>query len=135
MKHNKRKLKKSYQQSTRPMGVFLIRNNLTDKIFLGAGLDLPGIMNRHKFQLQRGIPNKSLQDDWNNLGSNNFAFEIIDELTSRDGVELNYREELNFLEKLWLEKLQPFGERGYNLQKPSQAKMLRRISLNQNRER
>jgi hypothetical protein len=46
MKGNERKLKKSYQQSTRPMGVLLVRNDLTDKIFLGAGLDLPGIMNR-----------------------------------------------------------------------------------------
>ena len=118
------------------MGVFLIRNNLNDKLFLAAGLDLHGIINRHKFQLKNGThPNKQLQTDWNHLGSDNFAFEIVDELTPREGVEFDSRKELNFLEKLWLEKLQPFGDRGYNVPKLSRAEMLRQISArSQNRE-
>lgn len=116
------------------MGVFLIRNNLSDKVFLESGLDLQGTINRHKFQLKNGIhPNKSLQADWNEFGSNGFAFEIVDELTPREGAEFDYRKELNFLEKLWLEKLQPFGDRGYNVPKLTRAEMLQRI--NQNRER
>ena len=111
------------------MGVFLIRNNLSDKVFVGSGLDLHGVINRHKFQLNKGIhPNKSLQADWNELGSNGFAFEIVDELTPREGVD--YRAEVAFLEQLWLEKLQSFGDRGYNVPKLSKAEMLRRISQN-----
>ena len=117
------------------MGVFLIRNVLSDKVFLGAGLDLHGIINRHKFQLSEGIhPNKLLQADWNQFGSNSFAFEIVDELTPRDGDGLDYRAEVAFLEQLWLERLQPFGDRGYNVPKLSKAAMLRRIA-HQNRER
>ena len=136
MKGDNKQLKKHYQQSTRPMGVFLIRNNRNDKVFLGSGMDLRGIINRHKFQLNRGIhPNKLLQGDWNEFGESNFAFEIVDELTPREGVELNYRAELSFLEKLWLEKLQPFDERGYNTPKLSRAEMLLRMSQSQNRER
>jgi len=125
-----------YQGSTRPMGVFLIRNNLNDKLFLGAGLDLHGIINRHKFQLKNGThPNKQLQTDWNQLGSDNFAFEIVDELTPREGVEFDYRQELNFLEQLWLEKLQPFGDGGYNVPKSSRSELLRQIATrSQNRE-
>ncbi len=111
------------------MGVFLIRNNPDDKVFLGSGLDLHGIINRHKFQLGRGIhPNKPLQADWNALGSNSFAFEIVDELTPLEG--LDYRAEVAFLEQLWLEKLQPFGDRGYNVPKLTKAEMLRRIGQN-----
>jgi hypothetical protein len=129
LREAKKQLKKNYQGSTRPMGVFLIRNNLNDKLFLGAGLDLHGIINRHKFQLKNGThPNKQLQTDWNQLGSDNFAFEIVDELKPREGVEFDYRQELDFLETLWLEKLQPFGDRGYNVPKLSRAEMLRRIS-------
>ena len=113
------------------MGVFLIRNNLSDKVFLGSGLDLHGIINRHKFQLNKGIhQNKLLQADWNDCGSSNFAFEIVDELIAREGVELDYRGELSFLEKLWLEKLQPFGDRGYNTPKLSRAEMLQLMNQN-----
>ena len=108
------------------MGVFLIRNNHSDKVFLGAGLDLHGTINRHKFQLNNRVhPNRRLQADWSQLGSDSFAFEIVDELTPRPELDMDYRAELAFLEKLWLEKLQPFGERGYNEPKLSRAELLR----------
>jgi hypothetical protein len=131
MSEGRKQLKKDYLRSSRPMGVFLVRNNLSNKVFLATGMDLHGIINRHKFQLMNGThPNTSLQADWNEFGSNNFAFEIVDELRRREGVELDYKEELGFLEKLWLEKLQPFGERGYNAPKLTKAERLRRIRQN-----
>lgn len=111
------------------MGIFLIRNNVNDRIFLGASLNLPGIINRHKFQLQNGVHAiKSLQADWKALGSNSFSFEIVDELTPRSDPETNYRAELELLEKLWLDKLQPFDERGYNERKRSREERLRQIA-------
>jgi hypothetical protein len=135
MKADNKRLKKAYQQAARPLGVFLIRNNLNDKVFLATGLDLPGIINRHKFDLKHGShKNKQLQADWNQLGSENFAFEIVDELTPREGVELNYRKELESLEDLWLEKLQPFGDRGYNEPKLSREVKLNRIAAKRVRD-
>jgi hypothetical protein len=129
MKADNKQLKKDYQQTPRPIGVFLIRNNLTDKVFLAAGMDLHGLINRHKFQLTQGAhPNKQLQADWNEFGANNFAFEIVDELSPRAGDGVDYRAEVAFLEDLWLEKLQPFGERGYNEPKLSRAERLQRIA-------
>ena len=126
---DKKQLKKEYQQTPRALGVFLIRNNLNDKVFLAAGIDLKGLINRHKFQLTRGgHPNKELQADWNEFGSNNFAFEILDELSPRAGADVDYRAEVDFLEQLWLEKLQPFGDRGYNQPKISREERLRRIA-------
>lgn len=111
------------------MGVFLIRNNVNDKVFLGVSLNLEGIINRHRFQLKHGIhANKALQADWNKLGSSNFAFEIVDELTpSQDGTR-DYRQELALLEKLWIENLRPFGDRGYNERKQTRSEMLRQIA-------
>jgi hypothetical protein len=111
------------------MGIFLIRNNLNDRVFVGSGLDLHGIINRHKFDLTSGSHrNKQLQLDWNELGSNNFAFEIVDELAPRGGSDVDYRAELNSLEMLWLEKLRPFGERGYNEPPITSAERLRRMA-------
>ena len=127
MKANHKQLKKNYQQTPRAIGVFLIRNNLNDKVFLAAGVDLHGLINRHKFQLTNGShTNKQLQADWNEFGADNFAFEIVDEL--RPGAEADPRAEVEFLEKLWLEKLQPIGERGYNEPKLSRAERLQRIA-------
>jgi hypothetical protein len=136
MKEDNKRLKKNYQQNPRPMGVFLIRNNLSNKVFLGAGRDLQGLINRYTFQLKNGShPNKSLQADWNEFGGNNFAFEIVDQLQPLDGPGFDARAELLVLENLWLEKLQPFGERGYNEPKLSRAEKLQRIAAqNQNRE-
>lgn len=131
---DKKQLKKQYQETPLAKGVFLIRNNLNDKVFLASGVNLPGLMNRHKFQLvQGGHPNKQLQADWNALGSDNFAFEIVDELGPSAGPEVDERAEVEFLEDLWLDKLQPFGDRGYNEPKLSRAEKLRRIATNTRR--
>ena len=131
MKEANKKLKQEYKLNPRPMGILLIRNSDTDKVFLIASMNLPGTINRHKFQLESGNhPNKPLQADWNRLGSNAFAFEIVDELPPRTDSKLDYRAELTSLEDLWLEELKPFGELGYNLPKLSRQEKLRRIAAN-----
>lgn len=109
--------------------MFLIRNAINDKIFLGSGRDLTGIMNRHKFELEHGSHvNRSLQADWNTLGSNHFAFEIVEQLEPSNDPQFDVKKELTFMEDMWLAKLKPFGERGYNQPKLSRAERLRRIS-------
>lgn len=98
-------------------------------MLLGASVDLHGAINRHKFQLTNGShANKQLQQDWNDHGSSNFAFEIVDELSPGEGAEFDSRKELSTLEDLWLERLQPFGDRGYNEPKLSREARLRRMA-------
>ncbi len=129
MDQNKKRLKEKYKQNPGPMGVFLIRNTVNDKVLVGVGVNLAGIINRHKFELTHGVHrNARLQAEWNEFGGNSFAFEIVDQLPSRKDPDFNYREELAFLETLWLQKLQPFGDRGYNKRKLSKEEMLRRIA-------
>ena len=59
--------------------------------------------------------NKALQNDWNELGPEQFTLEILEEVQRKDDPGFNLEDELTLLEMIWLEKLQPFGERGYNL--------------------
>ena len=40
--------------------------------------------------------------------------EILDELEPKMDPDYNYQEDLAFLEQYWLDKLKPFGDRGYN---------------------
>ena len=118
MKEKNRLLKKEYLSRRRAMGVFLIRNMVNDKVFVAVGLDLLGIINSHQYQLKMGVHrNRRLQSDWNEFGSESFAFEILDQLEPRADASDDGRQDLLFLEELWLEKLLPFGTRGYNKQK------------------
>lgn len=126
---SKKELKREYKLNHRPMGVYQIRNIANEKVFIGAALDLPGIFNRHKFQLKMGNhPDRALQAEWNEFGSESFVFEVLDEMTATNGVDYDYRADLVALEELWLEKLQPYDERGYNEKKKGKDVRLREIA-------
>jgi hypothetical protein len=131
MDNTKKELKREYKQNHRPMGVFQIYNLINNKVLIGAGLNLPGILNRHKFQLTtESHPNKTLQAEWNELGSENFACSILDELQPNPDPDHDYSADLAFLEELWLDKLEPYGERGYNERKKGKEEKLRLIAAN-----
>ena len=129
MNNRKKELKEEYKQTHTPMGVFQIRNLVNGKVMVGIAHNLPGILNSAKLQLKAGsYSNKKLQAEWNEFGSDNFAFEVVDELTATEGTDYDYRPDLVFLEDLWLEKLEPYGERGYNEKKKGREERLREIA-------
>ncbi len=112
---NKSEIKRNYKESLTPMGVYQIKNLVNGKIFIGSAKNLPARINRHKFELKFGSEGiAGLQSDYNKYGEENFSFEIIDELKPKDDPGYNYAEDIAVLEQLWIEKLQPFGDRGYN---------------------
>lgn len=129
MTDKRKELKREYKQNLTPMGVFQIRNTVNEKVFVGSSLNLPGIKNRHEFQLKMGgHPNQPLQAEWNELGGDKFVFEILEELPPRTEPNYDYRADLTLLEDLWLEKLEPYENRGYNEKKKTTAEKLSRIS-------
>lgn len=124
---NKKELKQNYKLTPKPMGIFQIRNLTNEKVFIGKSENLDGILNRHEFALKaNGHQNKQLQADYNELGAENFVFEILEELEQREG--LDTKKELEFLEDLWLEKLEPYGEKGYNEPKITREQRLQMIA-------
>lgn len=127
---SRKELIKEYKQTARAAGVYQIRNTVNGKVFIGSAMDLRGIINSQKFQLSAGNHvNKSLQRDWNEYGADKFAFEISDELEQTAG-QTSSRDELRSLEDLWLEKVQPYGDRGYNEKKIDTDERLKLISRN-----
>ena len=112
---DRKELKNKYKETIQPMGIFQIRNMLNGKIFLGSSTNLPGIINRNRFQLKNGLHmNREMQRDFLEAGEGNFAFEILDTLKPKGDARGDYGEELRMLEDLWLEKLRPALETGYN---------------------
>jgi hypothetical protein len=87
------------------------------KVLLGSSLNLDGPLNGHRFMLEiSGHTNKALQKEWNEFGANKFVFEILEVVkVNDDDPNFNLDDELTLLEQIWLEKLQPFGDRGYNI--------------------
>jgi hypothetical protein len=82
---------------------------------IGSSKNLTGRINRFKFGLNYGTEsNRELLADFVKYGEENFTFGILDELTPKDDPAYDYTEDLKVLEEMWIEKLQPFGEKGYN---------------------
>jgi hypothetical protein len=114
----KKELKEEYKQMKFRMGVFQIRNTINNKIFIESSTDLVAIWNRQRFQLNFGNHhNTALQADWKEFGEDNFKYEILGEIEENERETVNYNKEVKVLERLFMEDLQPYDARGYNIRK------------------
>ncbi|MEP6788354.1 MAG: GIY-YIG nuclease family protein, partial [Acidobacteriota bacterium] len=104
-------------------------------VFIDSSTNVPGKINRHTFALKAGVHAcKRLQADWNELGESSFEFETLEPVEPRDDPNYDYAGDLQVLEGLWLEKLEPYGEKGYNERKLTREERLRMIAANRNAE-
>lgn len=111
-------IKRIYKQSAPEMGVYQIRNTSNGKIYVGSSQNLEGTRNSRLFQLRMGkiVFSRELQNDLNQYGADCFEFSVLDVLNKPEPDD-NVEKFLSALELHWLDKLQPFGERGYNSEK------------------
>ena len=111
----KQDIKREYKEKLKPAGIFQVKNIVNGKVLLGSSLNLEGPLNGHKFLLSSGSHrNELLQKEWKEYGQDKFVFEILEVVKIKDDENFNLKDELTLLEEIWIEKLQPFGERGYN---------------------
>ncbi len=112
---DRKKAIRDYKQTPTPMGILAIRNTADGKMYLMAARNLPGIINSQRFSLKHGShPNRELQEDFNRLGESGFAFEVLDTLEPKEGAGHDYSADLKALEQMWLERLKPYGDKGYH---------------------
>ena len=112
---NKKELIRAYKEAKRPMGVYRVRNVIDGRSVIGSSADLPSILNRERASLRLGAHrNSALQQDWNSLGPDAFAFEVLDTLSPPDDApNFDPTDDLKVLESMWLERLSPYEEGGY----------------------
>jgi len=95
------------------MGAVKITNTTNGKILIAT---FPNLRNKWltlKLQLDMGQhPNSQLQSDWKELGESSFAYEVIEDEVTDKIKDMKW--ELKKLKKKWLEKLSPFGNKGYH---------------------
>ena len=88
-------------------GVYKITNMINGKIYIGSSNNIHNRWSQHKTSLNAKTHNNiHLQNAWNLYGDHNFKFEIIEECSP----DIQYERE-----QYYLNILNPFEERGYNI--------------------
>ncbi|RKN86434.1 DUF2087 domain-containing protein [Paenibacillus ginsengarvi] len=106
-------------------GVFMLLNKANGKKLVESTPNMHGAWNRIRFGLQTGYgDNPQLQRDWNEYGEEQFVLEILETYEPEAGVNptgKERRERLKEMERRHLERLQPYGDNGYNKQPKTPA--------------
>lgn len=110
----KRELKQIYKDMKQEGGVYQIRNTVNQKVMVISTPNLKTI-NGKRIGLQTGgFINAELQHEWNQFGEEAFVFEVLEVLEEKEGESFNEKDELKKMGQKWLDKLQPYGDKGYN---------------------
>jgi DNA-binding transcriptional regulator YhcF (GntR family) len=119
-------IKRLYKQNQPDMGIYQIRNTVNGRIYVGSSQNLEGTRNSRLFQLRMGkvVFSRELQKDLTEFGAKSFEFSILATLDKPEPGD-NVEQLLAAVELHWLEKLQPFGARGYNSAKAYQRELNR----------
>ncbi|MGJ7911649.1 GIY-YIG nuclease family protein [Neobacillus sp. LXY-1] len=111
-KQRRKQLQEDYKQIKTYMGIIRITNLVNGKMYVAS---YPNLKNRWltiKTQLEMGnFPNHQLQKDWNELSEESFTFEVLEQKETTDISDVKWA--LKQMIKPWLDKLQPYGEKGY----------------------
>lgn len=103
---NQRKLE--YKQQSKRIGAFQIRNLVNQKVFIRTNRDVDSMINRYKFTLNHGVEdNKELQADWNEYGSEQFAFEILELIKDEGQTTQEINKQLEEMEARLFQELDP----------------------------
>jgi hypothetical protein len=112
-KKRRRELLEEYKQLKTYMGVFQISNTVNGKIFISTCSNLKNRWLTIKGQLDMGrYANLQLQKEWDELEAGTFTYVVLEQKETDKVTDIRW--ELEQMEKPWLEKLQPYGDRGYN---------------------
>jgi len=102
-------------------GIYKIVCVVTGRFYVGSAVKLGQRRYRHFNELRRNAHhNITLQRAFNKYGEESFTFEII---------ELVSPEDLLIREQLWLDLLDPFGDRGFNIASEAGSSLGLRLSL------
>jgi hypothetical protein len=113
-KEERARLLQQYKEIKIEAGVFQIRNQVNGKLYVDSTLNLRTLNGRTGTLNMGKESNKSLQMEWNEFGPAAFVMEVLEILDPGDNPFVNQKDELKKLEKKWIEKLQPYGDKGYH---------------------
>ena len=119
-KSRQAELKREYKEAKLPAGVYQIKNTVSGKIFIGSSVNVNSRINRHKQsfafmdKLSDNFEIPELVADVKQYGQESFVFEVLEALEGEYDSDAALKDDLKILHQIWLEKCEPFGDRGYN---------------------
>jgi DNA-binding HxlR family transcriptional regulator len=119
-----KEIKRVYKQNSPEMGIYQIKNTVNGKLYVDSCTNLDGTRNSKMFQLKMGkvVFSRELQKDLDQFGAEVFEFSVLEVLDKPEpGATID--RQLAALQLQWLQRLQPFGEHGYNSIKAFQRSM------------
>ena len=112
-KLQRKALIEQYKQMKVYFGVFAVRNLQNGKIYIGTCNNLKSRWLTLKGQLDAGrFANAALQKAWNEEGENAFVYEVLEQKEKKEETDVNW--ELKQMGAAWMEKLAPYGDKGYH---------------------
>ncbi len=119
-KSKRKELLEQYKEVKTFFGVVCIKNTVNGKIFLNGYPNLKNKWSTIQSQLDMGqFPNAPLLADWKAHGKDAFTFEVLEEKSTEDVSDVAF--EVKMMLKSWLQKLEPFDDKGYNTRKSDAA--------------
>lgn len=94
-------------------GIYKITNNINGKFYIGSTTNL-----RHRWWSHRTQANKGcvkLHNALDKHGKDNFQIEMVETIECPEGLTRENQQKLWDREQYYLDALQPFGSRGYNI--------------------
>jgi hypothetical protein len=113
-KEDRHKLIQQFKEIPIEAGVFQIRNTVNGKLFIDSTPNLKSLNGRSTSLRMGTYSNKALQKEWNEYGAQAFVMEVLEVLKPSDNPFVVPKDELKKMLASWIEKLQPYGERGYH---------------------
>ena len=105
---NRKEQLRLYKETPLPIGVYLVRNTAAGTAWLGSSVNIPGMLNRLRFQLDMGSHHDpALQREYNEFGSAAFEYLTLDTLEPSTDPDYDPKDDLVILEDMWLERLSP----------------------------
>ncbi|WP_239614554.1 GIY-YIG nuclease family protein [Cohnella mopanensis] len=113
-KADRAKLLEQYKDIPIEAGVYQIRNTVNGKILVDKSNNLKSLNGRNMSLNMGTDKNKALQKEWTQFGPDAFVMEVLEVLKPNENPFVDPKDELKKLTEQWIEKLQPFNERGYH---------------------
>jgi hypothetical protein len=99
--------RREYKEAPPAAGIYTLLNRSSGLRLIASSPNVEAALNRHRFALGVGSHrNKRLQQDYDELGADGFAFEILERVDRTDPRVRDLSEELEVLEALWHERLE-----------------------------
>ena len=105
--NRKKELQAQYKERAIVGGVYVVKNTPKNKLLLEADTDLQGSKNRFEFAKKTGSCSyMKLNSDWTAQGSDDFVFEVLEELEKGETQTLaEFKDDIGLLKEIWREKL------------------------------